>query len=255
VNRVAVVVPAHDEQELLPACLAALRRAADALGRTPVEIVVVADDCRDRTAELAAASGAEVVTVAARNVGRARAAGVAHALRDGPDGLWVACTDADSRVGAGWLLWQLGHARAGAGLLLGTVEVDDWALWPPAMPARYEARYRRKITGAGHEHVHGANLGFSAETYRAAGGFPGRKVAEDRIFARRARAAGARVVSDPSCPVRTSSRALGRAGRGFAAYLSTLSAGAGSGVGVHHGVLAGGQQPAVVGFAGHDEHR
>jgi glycosyltransferase involved in cell wall biosynthesis len=223
VNRVAVVVPAHDEQELLPACLAALHRASGALGRTPVEIVVVADDCGDGTAGLAADAGAEVVTVAARNVGLARAAGVAHALRHGPAGLWVACTDADSRVGADWLRWQLGHARDGVGLLLGTVEVDDWAPWPPTMPARYEARYRRKITGAVHGHVHGANLGFSAETYLAAGGFPGLTVAEDRVFAQRVRAGGARVVTDPSCPVWTSARPHGRARHGFASYLTALS--------------------------------
>ncbi|MFI5842526.1 glycosyltransferase [Catenuloplanes sp. NPDC051500] len=222
-NRVAVVVPAHDEQDLLPACLAALHRAADALGRTPVEIVVVADHCRDRTAELAAGAGAEVVTVAHRNVGRARAAGVAHAVRHGPAGLWVACTDADSRVGADWLRWQLRHAEDGAGLLLGTVEVDDWASWPTTLPARYEARYRRKITGAVHGHVHGANLGFPAETYLAVGGFPGLAVAEDRVFAKRVRDGGARVVTDPSCPVRTSARPRGRARHGFASYLTALS--------------------------------
>jgi glycosyltransferase involved in cell wall biosynthesis len=49
VEAVGVVVPAHDEETLLPACLAALRDAASAL-RLPVHVVVVADACTDQTA-------------------------------------------------------------------------------------------------------------------------------------------------------------------------------------------------------------
>ena len=49
-----VVVPAHDEEALLPACLAALRRAAGAL-HVPVHLLVVADACTDGTAAVARA--------------------------------------------------------------------------------------------------------------------------------------------------------------------------------------------------------
>ncbi|MCW2929558.1 MAG: glycosyltransferase, partial [Actinomycetia bacterium] len=45
IRSVGVIVPAHDEQRLLPSCLAALHRAARALGGTPVHLVVVADAC------------------------------------------------------------------------------------------------------------------------------------------------------------------------------------------------------------------
>ncbi|WP_305785725.1 glycosyltransferase [Symbioplanes lichenis] len=219
-RRIAVVVPAHDEQELIGDCLTALAEA----GARPSDVIVVADACQDDTAALAALAGAVVVTGDFRNVGLARAAGVAHALRHGPDDLWIACTDADTRVPANWLDWQRGHTDAD--VLVGTVEVDDWALWPPGFPALYEARYRLQVTKAAHGHIHGANLGFSAHAYRAAGGFPPVRVEEDRGFVRRARAAGARVVTDPSCPVRTSSRAVGRAPDGFAAHLSGLAAAA-----------------------------
>jgi glycosyltransferase involved in cell wall biosynthesis len=222
VNRIAVVVPAHDEQDLLPACLASLRTAAAAV-EVPVELVVVADDCRDATVALAEAHGAAVVNVAHRNVGRARAAGVAYALRHGTGGTWIACTDADTRVSPGWLRWQLGHARSGTGLLVGTVEVDDWSAWAPGLPARYEARYRLNVTRRAHGHVHGANLGFTADAYRAAGGFPVLRTEEDRTFVRRARQAGIPVLTDPSCPVLTSARAQGRAPEGFAAHLRTLA--------------------------------
>ncbi|MGV9978488.1 glycosyltransferase, partial [Micromonospora wenchangensis] len=75
----AVVVPAHDEQALLPGCLASV---LDSLRHLPVrsEVIVVADDCRDATAAVAERLGVVVLTVRARNVGRARAAGMAYAL-------------------------------------------------------------------------------------------------------------------------------------------------------------------------------
>ena len=221
-NRIAVVVPAHDEEELLPTCLAALAVAAAAVP-APVEVIVVADACADATATIAADAGAEVVTLTARNVGRARHAGMRHALRRGADGLWLATTDADSTVPPAWLAWHLAHARAGAGLVAGTVLVDDWAGRPPGLPARYETAYRRLLTGTGHEHVHGANLGCAAETYLATGGFPPLTHDEDRALIRRAADLGVPVVADSRCPVRTSSRAAGRAPHGFAAALTALS--------------------------------
>jgi hypothetical protein len=48
IRAAGVVVPAHDEQTLLPACLAALRHAAEAVS-VPVHLLVVADACSDRT--------------------------------------------------------------------------------------------------------------------------------------------------------------------------------------------------------------
>lgn len=133
-TRLAVVIPAHNERARLPACLRSLRAATGPVS-VPVELVVVADACADDTAAIASAAGATVVTVADRNVGRARAAGMEHALRHGPDGLWLATTDADSRVPRSWLAWHLAHGRAGADLLAGTVAVDDWSAWPPGLPA------------------------------------------------------------------------------------------------------------------------
>jgi glycosyltransferase involved in cell wall biosynthesis len=224
VRRVAVVVPAHDERELLPACLAAIAVAAAEVAPLPVERIVVADACTDDTAALAAAAGATVLTIAARNVGAARAAGMAQALRHGPGGLWLATTDADSLVSPGWLRWQLRHAATGADLLAGTVEVDDWTAWPAGLPAAYEQRYRAGVTSRAHRHVHGANLGLTAHAYLAAGGFAARRFDEDRDLISRALATGARVVADPGCPVRTSSRPHGRAPNGFAAHLSSLAA-------------------------------
>jgi glycosyltransferase involved in cell wall biosynthesis len=218
------VVPAHNERDLLPGCLAALRAAADRIAPIPVRLIVVADACTDDTASRATAGGAEVVRIDARNVGRARAAGVELAASGEAGTLWLATTDADSRVPPDWLRWQLGHAREGAGLLAGTVEVEDWSDWPDPLPASYRRRYREQVAGARHSHIHGANLGFSATAYAAAGGFPGLSHDEDRALVARVRATGARVVTDAGCPVRTSARPDGRAPHGFAAHLLSLAA-------------------------------
>ncbi|WP_235861667.1 glycosyltransferase family 2 protein [Tersicoccus phoenicis] len=53
---ITVLIPAHNEQVTLPGTLASLREQ----DRRPDRIVVVADNCTDRTAELARAGGAEV---------------------------------------------------------------------------------------------------------------------------------------------------------------------------------------------------
>ena len=52
IEAAGVVVPAHNEEALLPACLVALRRTASAL-HVPVHLLVVADRCSDRTAAVA----------------------------------------------------------------------------------------------------------------------------------------------------------------------------------------------------------
>jgi hypothetical protein len=72
--------------------------------------------------------------------------------------------------------------------------------------------------------VHGANLGFSAAAYLAAGGFPALAHDEDRALVARVRGAGRRVVTDGGCPVRTSARPDGRAPHGFAGHLLGLAA-------------------------------
>jgi GT2 family glycosyltransferase len=56
--RLAVLVPAHDEEAGIAATLAALTGAA--YPQEARRIIVIADNCSDRTAEIAAAAGAEV---------------------------------------------------------------------------------------------------------------------------------------------------------------------------------------------------
>ncbi len=237
-------MPAHDEEELLPGGLAALREAAAvAEAERPglrVRIVVAADACSDGTAALARQAGVTVVTVSARNVGVARAAGLREVLRQqtgprqvlrqplaGPDaGLWLATTDADSLVPPDWLSRQLRFADAGWEAVAGTVTVTDWTGHAPGTAGEFARRYG--VWPGPHPHVHGANLGFTAGAYRAAGGFPPLRTGEDRALVATLRAQGRRVLRTPLVTVVTSARATHRAPAGFGHYLTTLGGGTGS---------------------------
>jgi glycosyltransferase involved in cell wall biosynthesis len=223
---VGVVVPAHNEQDLLPACLASLRRAARALQGPQVHLVVVADACRDRTVQVARHGGAAVVTVGARSVGAARAAGVLEVLRRArhldPADVWLATTDADTLVPARWLREHVRHGDDGWDAVAGTVRVADWSGYGPGVRSLFRARY-----GAGtgpHAHVHGANLGFSAAAYLRAGGFPDLPTAEDRALISALTASGGRVRRTRRLTVVTSARREARAPHGFSDYLAGLEA-------------------------------
>ena len=224
IEAAGVVVPAHDEEALLPACLVALRHAAAAIS-IPVHVMVVADTCTDQTAAAARAYGAAVISTCARNVGAARAAGMTGLLRltagHDPAVTWLATTDADTVVPTGWLRRQLEYADAGWDVVLGTVTVANWDGHPPHVPDAYERRY---AFGAGrHPHVHGANLGIRASAYLAAGGFPPLRTAEDHALLAAATEAGCAVLQAGDLAVETSSRRQARAPDGFGHLLRTLA--------------------------------
>ena len=225
IRAVGVAVPAHDEEDLLPLSLAAIRQAAGMLAATPVHIVVVADACADRTAQLARDSGATVVEIRARNVGAARQAGMRELLRRlghlDPAEVWLATTDADTLVPPGWLSQQLRHAGQGWEAVIGTVTVTDWTEHPAEVPPLFRQRYSNG--GGSHLHVHGANLGFSAKAYLAAGGFGLRRTAEDHALVAALERAGSRVLRTTQVSVVTSARRRARAPQGFSHLLSTLA--------------------------------
>lgn len=105
----AVVVPAHDEERHLSATLRSVRAQL----RPGDRLVVVADNCADGTAALAAAEGAEVVVrddPVRRGKGYALDAGVRF-LADAPPAI-VVFVDADCRLGPGTLDALAGTARA-----------------------------------------------------------------------------------------------------------------------------------------------
>jgi glycosyltransferase involved in cell wall biosynthesis len=77
----SVVVPAHNEELLLPNALKSIDVAADQVERD-VEVIVVANRCTDATVDIASAAGALVVEDDSRNIAAVRNAGAAVATGD-----------------------------------------------------------------------------------------------------------------------------------------------------------------------------
>jgi cellulose synthase/poly-beta-1,6-N-acetylglucosamine synthase-like glycosyltransferase len=218
VRAVAVVVPARDEESELPGCLAALdlARAHLAARGVAATVTITADRCLDHTAEIGRAYGARVVESDAGAAGAARAAGFAAVLaesRGDPEDMWLVTTDADTRVPVNWLTRQLSWAARGWDAVAGTVRVIDWSGHPPGSAAAFTARYD-SWTGRS-PHVHGANLGCSADAYLEVGGFAPVAVGEDRALVEALEAAGRRVLRTAALRVRTSARLDFRAPAGF----------------------------------------
>ncbi|MEF7615753.1 glycosyltransferase [Aquincola sp. MAHUQ-54] len=213
---IGVVVPAHDEEAVLAGCLAALRQAAGhpALQGEAVQLLVVLDTCTDGSAAAVAAAGVAAIEVGARSVGAARAAGAAALLAQGAR--WLAFTDADTRVAADWLPAQLALQ---ADAVCGCVAVDDWGVFGPEVQRQYAAHYR---DADGHRHVHGANLGVSADAYRRAGGFRPLRCSEDVRLVEDLERTGARIAWSAAPRVVTSARRIARAPGGFADFLRGL---------------------------------
>lgn len=218
----AVIIPARDEERLLPACLDALEVAVDAVD-VPVRVVIALDSCVDCSRELVAARGwVDWLEINAQNVGLARRAAAERSLQltaPAPlERVWLASTDADSRVPADWLAVQLGLAADGWEATVGTVEVDDWSEHPGETSRAWTASYQPVEH---HPHVHGANLGMTAAAYLGAGGFPPLATGEDVTLV--AALSGHRVIRTAAHPVVTSGRREARAVGGFADHLGSLA--------------------------------
>lgn len=213
---IAVIIPAHDEAAMLPACLRAVHRAALdlRLGNEPVRVYVALDDCTDASAEIVAAQHAIGVPCHGCNVGAARAHAAACALGDGAR--WLASTDADSLVPPNWLSAQLAHA---ADVVCGIVCVIDWRERGSRARALYERHYHARD---GHRHVHGANLGVAAASYQRAGGFHASRSHEDVSLVARLQEQRARVAWAANPCVATSARHSPRCAEGYSAHLDGL---------------------------------
>lgn len=222
VDAVGVVLPVHDEEELLPGALDALEIAVNSLSPSiSCRVAIVLDQCDDGSSAIARRwgdrFGALVIQRGCRNVGLARRAGCLALLArwpgKDPAQVWLATTDADSRVPQDWLTVQLEAHMSGADLWAGRVRVAE----DSATVLRWMERY-----AAERSPIHGASLGFSAALYTRLGGFRGLQSGEDRDMHQRTEAAGFRVVYDFRAVVTTSSRRNGRAPEGFAGVLNIV---------------------------------
>jgi glycosyltransferase involved in cell wall biosynthesis len=204
--RVSVVLPAFNEEKLLPAALAAVKEAASAFTARgwEWECVVCDNNSTDDTSAVARAAGATVVFEPVNQIGRARDAGARVAT-----GEWLVFIDADSTPSAE--LFASIASRIASGRALGggsTVELE------PGTP-----RYARFVCGlwnlwsrlAGW--AAGSCVWVEASAFRAVGGFGTEYYAGEEVFLSRrlktlARRSGRRFVILADHPLRTSSRKL-----------------------------------------------
>ena len=223
---VCVLIPACNEQELLPRCLRSVLRACSSLPEVvTAEIVVAVDRSCDGTARLAKRllrGRGRVVELDAGCVGMARAAAASAALNSRKSELhrcWLANTDADCVVPADWLLDQLALANAGVEAVTGIIEVDHFNEHDSGVERRFRESYVIHEDGT-HPHVHGANLGVRADAYLRAGGWKQLTTAEDHDLWNRLGALRCQRMTMGRLKVMTSGRRVGRAPRGFAEALA-----------------------------------
>lgn len=221
-----MLIPARDEEALLPRCLESVQRSRKNLPPTVTSDVILVDDgSSDATYSIARTfleDGGAVVRSCGRVVGwaRALAAQTAIARFEGPTNRhWFANTDADCVVPDSWLLDHLAVASANIDAVAGIVSVDSFEEHGPGVRARFQASYAIHSNGT-HSHVHGANLGVRCDAYLRAGGWSALNTAEDHDLWNRLRATGSSQVSISSLNVVTSGRRVGRAPLGFAGALA-----------------------------------
>lgn len=223
---IAVLIPAHNEEALLPRCLHSVERARRAVAHeVTTDLVVVVDQSTDRTeqiaTELVGMHGVVACTMdGVVGAARALAARLALARYPGaPEHCWLANTDADCVVPEDWLTLQLSLAQRGHAAIAGIVDVDNYEEHRPTVQDMFRLTYLLHADGT-HPHVHGANLGVRADAYLRAGGWAPQATAEDHDLWQRLQHAGERRLSDVRLKVLTSGRRVGRAPMGFAAALA-----------------------------------
>lgn len=201
--RLSVVIPAFNEEKLLPATLQAVRdalQAATARGWES-EVVVCDNNSSDATPRVAAAAGARVVFEPVNMIARARDAGAAAATGD-----WLLFVDADSRPSRELLAATLDAIDSGRVLAGGTTVRLDGGRWPiHVLTAVWNlvSRVTRRFAGS--------YIFVRADAFRAVGGFGTEHYAGEELFlARRvhalARRQRLRVVILSRTPLLTSAR-------------------------------------------------
>ena len=230
-----VVVPAHDEQQTIVACLEAL--ASQTIPADTFETIVVADACGDRPPssrerrrkgwDFCSRSCPAPAAVRDPHDGSGWTPRLRLASLGAIDGL-IATTDADSTPAADWLARQLDHIARGARVIAGLIELDRaGATLPTAVLRRREADAARRLAqvrqdepDAAHHHFAGASLGVTLATYREVGGLEPTAALEDEAFLSRLRRFGVPILHASDVVVRTSPRYDGRARRGLSVDLA-----------------------------------
>jgi glycosyltransferase involved in cell wall biosynthesis len=202
---ISVVIPAFNEEKLLPATLESIQSARTAFDRRgwTTEIVVCDNNSTDRTAALAHAGGARVVFEPVNQIGRARNTGAAAATGD-----WLIFVDADSRPCAG-LFGAVAETIAGGDCLAGgsTVRFEHRRLLGEVFLRLWNFISRARQWAAG------SFIFCEARAFRELGGFSRELYASEELdlfirLKQRAKEQGRRIVIVDSHPLITSPRKL-----------------------------------------------
>ena len=235
-----VAIPARDEAERVVACLEAL----DGQIATQVDhVVLLANNCTDRTAHMARAvsvrDGTSLHVIECdlpdhqANAGYARYLAVQEAARlAGSDGV-ILTTDADGRVDPDWLYANLAALAAGADAVCGWVELDpvEWGRIPTilheddARECAYDDLCDRLHALLDpdpadplprHTQHSGASIAVRASALARCGGVPRVASGEDRALVAALRRLDMRVRHAPEVHVVVSGRIEGRSAGGMA---------------------------------------
>ncbi|HAM37011.1 MAG TPA: glycosyl transferase [Elusimicrobia bacterium] len=162
--KLSIIIPAYNEEKLLPACLASVREALGACAQPELrnEIIVCDNNSTDATARIAQEAGAKVAFEPVNLISRSRNAGAAAASGD-----WLLFIDADSRLSASTLKAMLEAAQsgtcAGGGSL---IDFDDKPWWGAALLVLWSFLSRAMKWAAG------SFVFCRKDAFDAVGGFP-----------------------------------------------------------------------------------
>ena len=202
--RLSVVIPARNEEDTLPALLAALH----AQSRPADEIIVVDNASTDDTAAVARQLGARVLSCPQPGVARARQLGLECAV-----GEWVVSTDADSQPEPGWLAALEDALTPGTVALYGPLQLLPLAgrvgpLGAALSGVGYRA-FLHVMAGLGRPNCAGANMACARAAALLVGGYPAVEAREDVLLGLALRRLGT-VAYVPGALVHTSARRLER---------------------------------------------
>lgn len=229
IKHVAILIPARNEEKLLPRCINSIIDARKNLANDiTVDIILSVDASTDETyaigQELLKNHGS-VISLNEGNVGHARKLAAEHAFSrfKAPDHqCWLANTDADCKVPSNWLTYQLQKAATGINVIAGIIKVDSYEEHHNEVANIFLKEYTLNSDGT-HPHVHGANFGIRGDIYKKFGGWGQLETAEDHDLWNRLVAEDVNKDSDSKLFVYTSGRRIGRAPHGFAQTLASFN--------------------------------
>ncbi len=176
---ISIVIPTYNEAKYLPKTLDSILNNR----KKPDEIIIVDDNSKDGTQEIALSYGAKVITVNKRNIGYARKTGFEHAKGD-----IIISASADIVVNEDWIE-ELVSPLKNYDLVYGSIYLQN----PDFIEKHFqvflnnlaEFLWKRNIIWASAD-----NIAFTKSFYNKIGGMKPLKTGEDIDFIKRAMAHG-----------------------------------------------------------------